>query len=167
MTLILDSYNKDTETALLSKARDNIPIGTSLVIIVETETQALLTIKVGSSDQEIMQKIVRTWTYAPERYVEPGESMQKRGLDMIDVYHVICDGLMKLKSPVLYRKADSDSKEGYLTDPKTLKTILDTAKKEEFANVRLAGCTSAYSAAIQDIAYESINVEFNKKPKAL
>ncbi|MBW3002825.1 hypothetical protein KY338_06720 [Candidatus Woesearchaeota archaeon] len=167
MPLLLEQYDAGTETTLLSRARDNIPIGSSLVIIVETETQALLTIKVSPSDQETMQKIVKTWTYAPERYVEPGKSMQKRGLDMIDAYHVICDGLMKLKSPVVYRKAEPDSKEGYLTDSKNLKTILETAKKEEFANVRLAGCTSAFSAAIQDIAYESVNVEFNKKPKAL
>ena len=167
MPLLLEQYNKDAETTLLSRARDNTPANTSLVQIAETEIQTLLTIKVGSDDQEAMQKIVKTWTYAEHRYVEPGKRMQKVGLDMIDAYHIICDGLLKLKSPVLYRKEEYNSKEGYLTEAEALKKILDTAKKEEFANVRLAGCTSAYSAAIKDIAYESINVEFNKKPQAL
>ena len=167
MPLLLEQYDTDTETTLLSRARDITPANTSLVILVETETQALLTIKVGSSDQETMQKIVKTWTHAPERYVKPGKRMQKVGLDMIDAYHEICDGLMKLKSPVLYRKAESDSKEGYLTDSNNLKKVFDTAKKEVFVNVRLAGCTSAYSAVIKGLAYESVNVEFNKKPKAL
>lgn len=167
MPLLLEQYDTDAETIPLSKARDNLSAHISLVDIVDTETQTLLRIKVGSDDQEEIQKIVKIWSYSENRYVKPGKRMQKVGLDMIDAYREICDGLMKLKSPVLYRKAESDSKEGYLTDSNNLKKVFDTAKKEVFVNVRLAGCTSAYSAVIKGLAYESVNVEFNKKPKAL
>ena len=172
MPLILESYNTDAETTLLRKARDAIPENTSLVEIVEDEKQVLLNIKVGSNDRETIQKIVKTWSYAEHRYVEPGERLPKVGIDLVDSYQEICDALLKLNSPVLYRKAEPLSKEGYPVDDTILQTIIDAAKKESFANLRLAGCTSSYTTVsydeagkpIQDMAYTDVNVEFNREP---
>jgi len=172
MPLILESYNPDAETTLLRKARDDTPENTSLVEIVEDEKQVFLNIHVGSNDREIISEIVKTWSYAEHRYVEPGERLPKVGIDLVDSYQKMCDALLKLKSPVLYRKAEQGNENGYLIDPVTLQTIIDAAKKESFANLRLAGCTSSYTTVsydeagkpIQDMAYTDVNVEFNREP---
>ena len=172
MPLILESYDAEAETTLLSKAQDDLPAGTSLVGLVDNEKQTLLNIQVGLNDQEIMHEIVRLWSYAANRYVTPGEQLPKKGLDPVDSYQKICDALLKLKSPVLYRKAERESKDGYLIDSATLQTILDAAKKEVFANVRLAGCVSYCKTVsyakdgnpVTDFVYESVKVEFNREP---
>jgi hypothetical protein len=172
MSLILESYNKDAETTLLRKARDNTPEATSLVGIVDNEKQTILSIKVGSSDRETIQKIVQTWSHAEHRYVAPGEHLPRFGIKPINSYHTICDALLKLNSPVLYRKAEHESKDGYPIDAAALQTIIEAAKKEVFANVRLAGCTSSYAIVsydeegkpIQDMTYTAVTVEFNIEP---
>jgi len=172
MSLILEPYNNDADTILLRKARDDTPEENSLVKIVDNEKQTILSIKVGSNDRETIQKLVKTWSYAEHRYVEPGERLPKVGIDLVDSYQEMCDALLKLNSPVLYRRAEMESKEGYPIDAAALQTIVDAAKKEVFANVRLAGCTSSYTTVshdeegnpIQDIAYTDVNVEFNREP---
>jgi hypothetical protein len=96
------------------------------------------------------------------------------GIDLVDSYQEICDALLKLKAPVSYRKAKPFSEEGYPIEPAVLQKILDAAKKPEFADV-VCRSVSSYKVVshdeagnpIQDLAYDSITVEFNKKPKAL
>ncbi|MBW3004766.1 hypothetical protein KY310_02955, partial [Candidatus Woesearchaeota archaeon] len=163
---------KDEETILLRKAREDIPEATSLVEIIDNEKQTILSIKVGSNDRETIQKIVKTWSHAEHRYVEPGESLPRFGIEKVNSYQVICDALLKLNSPVLYRKAEHESKDGYPIDATALQTIVEAAKKEVFANLRLAGCTSSYTVVsydeegkpIQDMAYTAVTVEFNRDP---
>ena len=175
MPLILESYNADTETILLSRARDNLSAGTSLVEIVEDEKQVFLKIRVGSNDQDTIHKAVIRWSYAEHRYITPGKQRSKKGLDMVDAYHEICDALKGMKSPVSYRKTEILSNEGYPVDSAVLQAILDAAKKEVFANICLAGCTSSYATVSYDekhnpisgLVYKRVNVEFNKKPQAL
>ncbi len=172
MTLLLESYNKDAETTPLHKARNAIPANSSLVEIVEDEKQVFLKIRVGLNDREAIQKIVKTWSYAEHRYVEPGKRWPRFGIELVDSYQEICDALLELNSPVLYRKAETLSKEGYPVDDTVLQTVLDAAKKESFANLRLAGCASSYATVsydeagkpIQDMAYTNVNVEFNREP---
>ena len=165
MTLLLDAYDSNKETVELCKAREKRSADTSLVEIVDNETQTILAITVGSNDQEIMHKIVKIWSHAKSRYVTPGKHLPQIGLDPIDTYGLMCDAFLELNSSEVYRRADQKSKEGYLIDSAALQTIIDAAKKEVFANVRLAGCVSIYSDIEKDTVYETVNVEFNREPR--
>lgn len=164
MPLILESYDADAETVQLEKvkknlAKDSSSAGTSLVGVVENEKQILFHIKVGSNDQEITDKIVKLWSHAEHRYVPPGKHLPRWGLKPIDSYGLICDGFLELKSPKVYRKKELLSKEGYHIDSAVIKKVIDAAKKEAFATVRLFGIASSYTI---NKVYESFAVEFNK-----
>jgi len=164
MSLILDAYDSDKDALPLSKARENLSADSSLVEIVDHETQTILNITVGSKDRKIMSRIVKLWSYAEHRYVPPGKQSPRFGFDPVDAYCSICDALLELNSPEIYRKAELQSKEGYLIESAALQTVVDAAKKTIFANVRLAGCTSSYSAAAKDMVYTRVTVEFNREP---
>ena|GEM_PF-4146993 len=166
MPTLLESYDAEAKTTLLSKARDDLSADISLVEIVEDKARVLLNIKPGSNDQDAMNTVMMCWTYAENRHVTPGKQMPKKGIDLVDAYQEICDALQRMRTTAPYRKAESSSKEGYPVDDAVLRKILDAAKKQEFADVVCSG-TGAYSDAIKSIAYSRVTVEFNKKPKAL
>jgi hypothetical protein len=171
MTLILDAYDPDKETVQVCKNRRDYSAENSLVEIVDNETQTILDINVGSNDQNLMNKLVRLWSHAEHRYVTPGEHLPRVGFDPVDTYNLMCGALLELNSPAVYRRADRKSKEGYLIDSVALKTIMEAAKKEIFANVRLAGCTSSCPPCPQTeqkkergFVFENVTVEFNRNP---
>ncbi|MBW2972937.1 hypothetical protein KY346_00935 [Candidatus Woesearchaeota archaeon] len=166
MPTLLESYDAEKETTLLSATWDNCSADISLVEIVEDEAQVLLNIKPGSNDQDAMHTVMMRWTRAPNRHVTPGKQIPKMDIYLDDIYQEICDALQKMRTTASYRKAESCSKEGYPVDDAVFRKILDAAKKQEFADVVCSG-TSSYSDAIKNIAYSRVTVEFNKKPKAL
>jgi len=168
MTLILDAYDANKKTVQLYKDRRNYSANNSLVEIVDNETQTVLDITVGSDDQALMNKLVRLWSYAEHRYVTPGEQRPKVGIDLVDTYSLMCDALLELNSPEVYRRENRESKKGYSIDSAAILTIISAAKTNSFANVRLAGCTSSCPACPQGedrgFVFENVTVEFNRIP---
>ncbi|MBW2986743.1 hypothetical protein KY333_05220 [Candidatus Woesearchaeota archaeon] len=168
MTLLLDAYDSNKETVQLCKDGRNYSAKNSLVEIVDNETQAVLDITVGSDDQNIMNKLVRLWSYAEHRYVTPGEQRPKVGIDLVDTYSLMCNALLELNSPEVYLRENRESKEGYSIDSAAILTIINAAKTNYFANVRLAGCTSTCPTCQQGeksgFVFENVTVEFNREP---
>ena len=153
MDPVLTPYDPTKEVVQFPQYREKENPERSLVQLSETDERVRIEIKPGSLDQQTADTIFLTWNNA-WRW-ELGRILSTKN----EAYGKICDLVLKLKQPEVYRKKDLLSKEGYSVEQSQIERIIAAAKEGRVGSMLLQ-TTSAY---IKGMIYYAVNIYFNKE----
>lgn len=152
MLKLFGRYNTRAKKVKLSGDRVSLGLNKSLVSIVENDAQVRLEMHYGIADQAVAVKISSAAHDAKKRFIKP---------DMPQ-YGLLCDLVLQLQSPEVYRTATSHALEGgYQMSQDSIKKIIDAAKKGHFAYIFWQNEMSHYTK--RSSRHINLDMIFSKK----
>lgn len=131
---------------------------TSAVVIVENRRgiykETCLQVHYSLQDQLVADNIAAIGeTIKEKRFIKPDEPE----------FDSICDRLLQLESPLVYRKAEVGQRDGYLTDAGEFYKVLETAYDKRFTNLFLGSREKQYDTFNNFKHHNRMDVVFRKE----
>jgi hypothetical protein len=122
----------------------------SLVGIVDNERQTRLEISLGLYDEDIARIIKKTYTAAQTKFVRPEKEQ----------FFLICELILRLKSPNCYLKEKPGDEEGYLLKKESIDKVVTSAKNGSFTYLFLQNVSKHGDS--DDVVYTGMDIVFSK-----
>lgn len=152
MPTLLGHYNLRAKKLELPSDRFTIGLNKTLIGIVENNAQVRLELYYGKADQDIATHILSVAHHFKKKHIKSGQPQ----------YSELCDLVLRLDSPEVYRTATSHAAEGgYQIDYDPIKRIIDAAKKGYFSYLLLQNEFSRYVRRANK--HISMDMVFSKK----
>ena len=153
MTPILEDFDLKAERVSLIYDRTKLGLANSSVGIVDNEGQTRLEINYGLNDQTFANNIRMAGSSAGKRFIRPIQPQ----------YGQICDLVLQLQSPKVYRKERHAEGEGYQIPEEAIRKVIDATKSNTFVYVFLQNLGSSVSA--KGDFQTHVDVVFSKEDK--
>lgn len=152
MLKLFGNYNARARMVKLPGDRISLELNKSLISIVENDAQVRLEMYYGIADQAVAGKISNAAHNTGKRFIKPN----------LPQYGAICDLVLQLESPEIYRAATSHAADGgYQIGQDSVKKVVDAAKKGLFAYLFLQNEHSTYVK--RSSRHISLDLIFSKK----
>lgn len=152
MLKLLGHYNARAKKAELPSDRIMLGLGKSLISIVENDAQVRLEMYYAMADQDVAGKISAAARNAGKKFIKPSQPQ----------YGTLCDLVLQLQSPEIYRAETSHAAEGgYQVGRDFVKKVIDAAKKGQFAYLFMQNEHSHYVRRTNK--HISLDMVFSKK----
>lgn len=128
MPTLLGHYNARAKKLQLPSDRVVSGLNKTLISIVENNTQVRLEMYYGTGDQAIAGQILFVAHHFKKKHIKPEQPK----------YSELCDLVLHLESPEVFRTATSHAADGgYKVGYESIKKVLDAAKKGYFSHLLL------------------------------